>query len=112
MRTLEDFTPAARPKGMRKLGDKACYRNALRVALKYHPEYRYAEGLAWLPGLGIAVHHAWVVDDAGNAIDPTWRVPADRYHGVAFDMAELTDSKLGGPQLDDVELDLCSEARR
>lgn len=93
-----DFTPIPRPKGMRKRADKACYLNALRVVLKYHPAYTYAEGLAWGAELGIPIHHAWVVDGRGNAIDPTWREPGSRYHGVTFDLAELTN--LGGPAID------------
>jgi hypothetical protein len=92
-----EFTPIARPKGMRKLSDKACYRNALKVALD--GDYAYAEGLAWASEAWGPIHHAWVVDADGHAIDPTWREPGIRYYGVAFEWADLDHDKLGGPQL-------------
>ena len=79
-----EFAPAGRPKGFRKMSDKACFRNALHLIVT-RQGLRYAEGFA-LSGFGW-VHHAWVVDSQDNAIDVTWSQQAERYVGVAFDDA-------------------------
>ena len=92
-----DFNPVPRPKGMRKRADKACFLNALRVVLRDDTTYSYAEGLAWTK-LG-AVHHAWVVDSDGNAIDPTWKEPASGYYGVVFPLSAIKVA--GWPTIDD-----------
>lgn len=92
-----DLNPVPRPKGMRKRADKACYLNALRVVLQHHPLYTYAEGLAWTASLDTPVHHAWVVDAEGNAIDPTWKQPGRRYYGTTFAVGDLNP---GGPTID------------
>lgn len=102
-----DFTPVPRPKTVRKMADKACYRNALRVVLRHHPQtrgthagdlpiYMYAEGLAW-SAFG-PVHHAWVVNEEGDAIDPTWSEVGSRYYGITFAVGDLPE--LGGPAID------------
>lgn len=52
---------------------KNCYGNAALVAL-YNDEYTYVEG--WATGI-IPVHHAWVEDADGNAIDVTLRFDSD-----------------------------------
>lgn len=103
-RSWREFTPIRRPKGMRKRADKAWYRNALRIVLddRYCEDYVYAEGLAWCAISG-AVHHAWVVDADGHAIDPTWPEPSIRYWGTTCAVAELDTAKLGGPQITGID---------
>ena len=66
----QDFKPAKRPKGLRKMTDKQCYRNA--TVLSRERGLHYAEGFA---ASIIPVLHAWCVDDNGTVIDPTWRHP-------------------------------------
>src|SRR5215216_5814498 len=85
-RTWRNFPPAPRPKGMRKRADKACYRNVCMVVIdkRYRNDFTYAEGIA-VSDLGFPVHHAWVVDRDGNAVDPTWPEPGRRYWGTTFD---------------------------
>ena len=63
---------------------KECFRNATLLAVR--AGYRYAEGYAIRPDLGIPMHHGWCVDDAGRVIDPTWRDPERCFYlGVEAD---------------------------
>lgn len=64
------------PPGVEYGKAKECFANACRLSA-LHPlgdesPYRYVEGFAYTPGL-IACHHAWVINEAGEVIDPTWR---------------------------------------
>jgi hypothetical protein len=98
MSEWRDFSPAPRPKGMRKRADKACYLNAFRIVMdRRYPEFVYAEGLAWC-GFG-PIHHAWVVDPDGNAVDPTWQQPGDRYWGRVLSIRAGELVCPGGPSL-------------
>lgn len=60
---------------------KDCYRNA------FHAMWRkgllYCEGYAVYGPNGIPVEHAWLCDEHGQVIDPTWTDGCD-YFGVAF----------------------------
>jgi hypothetical protein len=58
----EDFTRGA-------LGE--CYMNAGR-ALHTHPHLHYVEGYAVPGNIPFPMMHAWLVDDEGRVIDPTW----------------------------------------
>ncbi|MFD9061493.1 hypothetical protein ACFVZ3_08250 [Kitasatospora purpeofusca] len=64
-------TPTAWPAGMprRSTGGRP-FRNALRVARASAGALAYAEGFA-VREEGV-VHHAWCVDAAAAALDPTW----------------------------------------
>jgi hypothetical protein len=76
------YTPAPLPKGV-PLGTKAeCYNNALKLALD-NPNFTYVEGFAIGRG-GVRIHHAWVTDGTGRAIDNTWNRPGLVYAGVPF----------------------------
>ena len=50
---------------------KECFGNAFLEAA-YKREHLYCEGFAYTPNL-IACHHAWLINDSGEVIDPTWR---------------------------------------
>ena len=76
------YTPPERPrpKGFRKMTDRRCYGNSFTVM---HRGFTYVEG--WAANfMGMPIHHAWVVDDEGNMIDPTWRQVGLAYYGVPF----------------------------
>lgn len=46
-----------------------CFDNAYRLARRWKARFRYVEGVA----LGvIPIHHAWVINAAGEVLDPTW----------------------------------------
>lgn len=78
------FTPAERPADVKKMPDKECYRNATEVALR-RPDLTYVEGFATIPEVeGLPFAHAWLVDDKGTVIDPTWRRPGTSYFGIPF----------------------------
>ena len=50
---------------------KACFENCLQALLGY-PNFHYCEGFAIDDELPIAVSHAWLVNDAGEVVEPTW----------------------------------------
>jgi hypothetical protein len=67
-----------------------CHKNAFDVLMKYpKPELFYCEGFAIYADIGIPIYHAWLVNERGEIIDPTWHEPASfiehAYIGVAFD---------------------------
>ena len=71
--------------GLRKRRTKACFTNCATHPRLMDGTYRYCEGLAradhehdWW------VHHAWLVDPEGHAIDVTWSEPGAAYFGIAF----------------------------
>ena len=71
---------------VRKLADRLCFTHAFNLLLD-DPRYIYCEGYASRLDLGIAIHHAWVIDPAAgyNVVDNTWRAPARAvYCGVPF----------------------------
>ncbi|MGW4369753.1 hypothetical protein ACWEKT_29300 [Nocardia takedensis] len=77
------FTPAVRPRGIVKMIDRLCYRNAVATA-REHDGLVYAEGFgcsSWAAGIPIA--HAWCVEPDGTVIDPTWEHSAQVYYGLA-----------------------------
>jgi hypothetical protein len=63
---------------------RACFGNATPYAL-VRDDVLYAEGYAIEPEPPIPVQHAWLVNAAGEVIDPTWDGIKDRvYFGIAF----------------------------
>lgn len=90
----KEYTPPAPgplPNGIPAGEIKNCFQNAYLLATAWPAKYTYVEG--WAAGI-IPVHHAWVVDAAGNVVDPTWAppnrvTPGTAYFGVAFKKAYL-----------------------
>jgi hypothetical protein len=87
--TLDRETRPARPaRDFPATTPKECFTNALQAAA-INDDLTYVEGYAY-NGL-LPIHHAWVVDDAGNVYDPTWENIEDRdmsqdvYIGVPFE---------------------------
>lgn len=65
-------------------GPKRCFDNAVQAVLR-HPRWLYAEGYVDVRRMGVPVHHAWVIDERGVALDPTLSDPSFHdYYGVAF----------------------------
>jgi hypothetical protein len=58
-----------------------CFSNAFNHAYIPDSAYTYVEGYAHTPSFPIPVHHAWIVTERGEVIDPTWR---DGGHDCAF----------------------------
>jgi hypothetical protein len=95
------FSPISRPKGVRKGAPKACFNNAFKVVLNDVPldsrkgsnGYRYCEGFC-LISMGrtkvIDIHHGWVADKMGNAIEVTLPEPALAYFGIPFTSRQFT----------------------
>ncbi|MBY5504084.1 hypothetical protein HFO81_00835 [Rhizobium leguminosarum] len=76
--------PLRIPEGLRR----ECYGNCVKALLSKQADddLFYAEGYAiGRGGPWILVQHAWLVDQHGRVIDPTWEDAADNaYFGVVF----------------------------
>ena len=64
---------------------QVCYKNCFDAIWKH--DYHYCEGYAIDDELNLAIAHAWLVNDAGEVIDPTWTDNARgaTYFGIVFD---------------------------
>ncbi|MES0881774.1 hypothetical protein [Roseibium sp. SCP14] len=63
---------------------KSCYANATAYALT-HNDLFYSEGYALDPALPLPFQHAWLVDEMGDVVDPTWKDAEQHvYFGIAF----------------------------
>lgn len=68
---------------------RACYKNCYDLIGK-HKNWHYSEGYATHTDLPLAVAHAWLVDERGAVIDPTWTDLKNEemaYFGVVFTRA-------------------------
>lgn len=75
------------PKGIKQRKKKQCFKNAMLLAQERG--WTYCEGFAHAI---IPMHHAWVLDDKGNIVDPTWDEPEKCFYaGIPFD----TDKAIG-----------------
>jgi hypothetical protein len=82
------------PKGMRKGELKACFENA---ALRSNPDgtYIYCEGFAMHERIAFPFLHAWLVNKAGQIIDPTLRKPNQyQYLGITIPHEQLWEELL------------------
>lgn len=65
------FWPGSpRPRGVPKMANRQCFQNAWQIAETHG--WTYCEG--WATSI-IPTHHAWVLNQAGAVIDPTWDDP-------------------------------------
>lgn len=78
-----------RPTWLKMKRSRECYANSLQaLSTQFHGNdpVNYAEGYA-VPkgGWCVPVQHAWLVDESGQVLDPTWEDSADCiYFGVTF----------------------------
>ncbi|UWU27285.1 hypothetical protein N2600_18190 [Rhizobium sp. WSM1274] len=84
--------PAYVPAGQKR----QCYANCVKAVLPASPgreELFYAEGFATTkPGQLIPMQHAWLVDQQGHVIDPTWGNAHEHlYFGVVFKTSFVID---------------------
>lgn len=93
LRNGKAFTPVKH--NIKQGPKKECFSNATHLVLGTNETrgqtYRYCEGYAFRKGFGFLIHHAWAVDNDGNAIDITWDNPEEcEYFGVTFSDEVLT----------------------
>ncbi|MBO0343900.1 hypothetical protein J0X15_01595 [Roseibium sp. CAU 1637] len=70
---------------------KSCYANATAYAVT-HRNLFYSEGYALDPEFSLPFQHAWLVDEAGEVIDPTWKDAEQHvYFGITFRADFLTE---------------------
>lgn len=64
---------------------KSCYYNCQElIAQEKEKGLIYVEGYAIPSGLGVPIplFHAWLINDKGEVIEPTWKQPGVEYWGV------------------------------
>jgi hypothetical protein len=90
------FTPAPRPKGIRRRAAQACFRNAATLVID-RPDLTYCEGIARkVSSAAFWVHHAWCIDADGRVVDVTWQPEGVAYYGVAEPLERLLPRILSG----------------
>lgn len=77
------YKPMALPEGVDVAVANECFSNAFGLVLE-NDGLVHVEGLVIQEKGGIPVHHAWVTDGTGRAIDNTFDEPAAAYAGVPF----------------------------
>jgi len=77
------------PPGVNRGLPRLCFDTAYRETLRSHGRYHYVEGYAFwhIPTL-----HAWMVDQDGRVIDPTWESGL-AYFGVELNLLEVKRSR-------------------
>lgn len=63
---------------------RACYANSQELAFSGRT-LTYVEGYALNSKVSLPTPHAWVLDQQGKAIDPTWSQQNNCYFGIAID---------------------------
>lgn len=71
---------------------KYCFRNAANGAAR-NPDLHYVEGYAYAGEIPIPLHHAWLIDNDGDVIDPTWPNGHD-YFGAIIPEATIRKVQL------------------
>ena len=77
------YEPSLLPKGVEGASPGECFKNAFDLALD-DDSLVYCEGVVLDAEASLPVHHAWVTDGTGQAIDNTLEAPAGAYAGVPF----------------------------
>ena len=77
------YEPSLLPKGVKGASPGECFKNAFDLALD-DESLIYCEGVVLGTEASLPVHHAWVTDGSGQAIDNTLEAPAGAYAGVPF----------------------------
>ena len=84
----EWFRAGPRPRDVRQMAARACYRNAVLVAARRGLDY--VEGFAARAAPPhMVVQHAWAATSDGTVVDPTWDPPGRLYFGVRFTVSEV-----------------------
>lgn len=82
------FLPAQAQPRMKDTVTHECTIDALRYAAANN--LRYAQGLARDSASREPICHAWCVNEAGEAVDPSWGPPGGaEYFGTVFDIPEV-----------------------
>ena len=81
-----------RPEWLDRMTPQACYSNCWELCLDSE-NLTYYEGYGLKKGLIIPVSHAWVVNEEGRVIDPTWTEPETAvYWGIPIDRNVLVEA--------------------
>jgi hypothetical protein len=88
LRNGKDYAGQDLPSNYKYRTPKMCFYNAERMALDRRFQrntLRYCEGFARSKEIPLLIHHAWLINEFGEVIDPTLRKGSDYdYFGVWF----------------------------
>lgn len=84
-----EMSYAPLPENIDRGSPKNCYYNCLEL-LREHPDLTYCEGYAQSEDLPLPLFHAWLVDEDGLVVDPTWK-SGDAYFGIWFNTKWFID---------------------
>lgn len=88
-----EYIAAVRPDDIPRMPLHTCFDSSAILAHK-NRKYRYVEGFAYTPHLGVLAPHAWLTDGI-YAFDPTWgavkngkeiAIPFAKYIGIELDI--------------------------
>jgi hypothetical protein len=74
------WLPAPDKEQPKRMAPRQCFKNAYQLSYMGHT---YCEGWAVPQGVGIGLLHAWVLNEQGQVLEPTWEQPGTAYLGVA-----------------------------
>ena len=77
------YDPSPLPEGVESAPPGECFKHAFDLAWD-DDSLIYCEGVVLDTEASLPVHHAWVTDGTGRAIDNTLAAPAGAYAGVPF----------------------------
>ena len=77
------YEPSPLPKGVKKAPPGKCFVNAFDLILA-DDSLVYCEGVVLAPSGSVPIHHAWVTNGMGRAIDNTAEASVGAYAGVPF----------------------------
>jgi hypothetical protein len=72
---------ATKPPKLKRGLPKSCYYNAQKIAFGGRG-LTYVEGYALSADIPMAIAHGWLLNERGEAIDPTWDEPGVAYLGI------------------------------
>lgn len=93
----EEFVGAPRPDWCEQMSMQQCYANCDELTWDAE-NLTYCEGWGWKKGILLPVCHAWLVNQDGEVIDPTWDDPEDAvYIGLRLpDEVRLESNRRSG----------------
>lgn len=90
---------ATKPPKLKQGLPKSCYYNAQQLAFK-RKSLTYIEGYAIPYSVMLPIAHGWLLNEKGEAIDPTWDKPGVAYLGIPL-KTEWVKAFLKARQRDD-----------
>lgn len=84
-----EFVGGTLPDDLKRMTPRMCFKNAFTLATSHH-NFTYCEGFALRIDMPLLIHHAWVIDQDDEVVEPTWDpLATDSYFGIAFELPDV-----------------------